>query len=228
MKTGSKILLGISGAALLVAGSVAGTLAYLTSRSEVVNTFTMGSVGIDLTETKVDAVGNPLVDKDGNPTGERTDDTNNYRLVPGASYTKDPMITVEAGSEDAYVRMMVTIKNWSVVEEVITGAPTSLFGGLDTTNWTANGSVENADGSLTLEYRYADIVDGYDAEGKEAAEDLPMLFTNLLIPGELTSEEVEALEGFEIVIQGHAIQANGFENAKAAWEAFENQENPAE
>lgn len=233
MKTGSKVLLGISGAVLLVAGSVAGTLAYLTSRSQVVNTFTMGKVDIDLTETKVDDDGNVLTDENGVPTGERTDEndnTNNYRLVPGTKYVKDPMITVKADSEEAYIRMIVTISNWKGMSEFVT-APAELFTDLNDAVWNLETSTPSGD-NLILEYRYGVTgEDGWEdvtATGTTADVNLAPLFTELTIPGAIQMEDVADLEGFEIDIIGHAIQANGFADADTAWEAFDAQEGTTE
>ena len=99
MKTKSKALLLTLCAVLLVAASVLGTMAYLTSSAEVKNTFTIGKVEIKLDETDVT-----------NPTGPRVT-ANSYKLMPGTTYTKDPTVTVKAGSEDSYVRMKVTFNN---------------------------------------------------------------------------------------------------------------------
>ena len=105
MKTGSKILLGVSGAVLLVAGSVAGTLAFLTADDTVTNTFTIGKVDISLTETAVKPDGTP------DEGAERVKE-NEYRLVPGVTYTKDPILAIEPDSESAYIRMIVRVQNW--------------------------------------------------------------------------------------------------------------------
>lgn len=83
-------------ALLLVVGSVAGTFAYLTSTAEVTNTFTVGNVAITMTETKVDLYGDAV------PNANRVTE-NEYKLIPGRTYTKDPTIYVDAASEDCYV-----------------------------------------------------------------------------------------------------------------------------
>lgn len=71
---------------LVVALSVAGTYAYLTDKTgPVVNTFTVGNVDIDLTET----------------TG------NSYKMVPGTPIHKDPKVTVEAKSEACWLFVKV-------------------------------------------------------------------------------------------------------------------------
>ena len=86
MKTKSKALLLTLCAVLLVAASVLGTMAYLTSTDTVTNTFTVGKVEIKLDETDVT-----------NPNGPRVK-ANSYKLMPGTTYTKDPTVTVLKGS----------------------------------------------------------------------------------------------------------------------------------
>lgn len=71
---------------LLVAGVVGGTLAWLTATtSEVTNTFTVGDINIDLTETTTD-----------------------YKMVPGNTIEKDPKVTVKANSEACWLFVEVT------------------------------------------------------------------------------------------------------------------------
>lgn len=66
---------------LAVAMGIGGTLAWLTAKTEAVkNTFTVGNIDIDLTET-----------------------TTNYKMVPGQTIDKDPKVTVEAGSEACWL-----------------------------------------------------------------------------------------------------------------------------
>lgn len=71
--------------ALVVGCAVGGTLAWLTAQTEEVeNTFTVGNIDIDLTETTTD-----------------------YKMIPGNDIAKDPKVTVEAGSEDSWVYVKV-------------------------------------------------------------------------------------------------------------------------
>ena len=79
---------------LVAALVVGGTLAYFTDKSDAkVNTFTVGNVGIDLTETKWNA------DAD-------------HKLVPGKFYDKNPTITVDADSQDAYVFLKLDLNKY--------------------------------------------------------------------------------------------------------------------
>ena len=91
-------------AVLLVVASVFGTVAYMTSKDEVKNTFTLGKMAIDLDEAQVTEAGKPV-------EGAARVKENSYKLVPGLTYTKDPMVTVLDGSEASYVRMKVTFHN---------------------------------------------------------------------------------------------------------------------
>lgn len=101
MKTKSKALLLALCAVLLVTASVLGTMAYLTSTTEVVeNTFSVGNVKITLDEAKVDEYGAAV-------EGAARVTANTYKLIPGHEYTKDPTVKVDANSEDCWVFVKV-------------------------------------------------------------------------------------------------------------------------
>jgi hypothetical protein len=77
---------------LALCGVVGGTVAWLIATPDpVVNTFTYGDINIELGETDT------KLDSDSNPN------TNEYKMIPGQSFTKDPIITVKAGSEDMWL-----------------------------------------------------------------------------------------------------------------------------
>ena len=85
---------------MLFGAAVGGTIAWLTADSnEVNNTFTVGDINITLDETDIE-----------NPTGPRNTE-NEYKMVPGKKYMKDPIVHVEAGSEPCYVFVRLTEKN---------------------------------------------------------------------------------------------------------------------
>ena len=86
--------------AAIVAASVTGTIAYLTSSAAVSNVFTVGNVQIVMDETKVNPDGTPV-------DGAARVDTNTYHLVPGKKYLKDPQIRVNAGSENSYLFVLL-------------------------------------------------------------------------------------------------------------------------
>lgn len=111
MKTKRKALLLSLCAVLLVVASVMGTMAYLTSTDTVNNTFTVGKVKITLDEAEVNVNGEKISEK-------RVQD-NEYKLMPGHTYIKDPTVTVKEGSEDSYVRLKVTFNNVSKLEAML-------------------------------------------------------------------------------------------------------------
>lgn len=235
MTNKSKILALVLCAVLLVGGSVMATMAYLMDSEEVVNTFTVGKVYIDLDEAKVTPDGVPV---DGTT---RVEDGNEYHLVPGQSYYKDPTVTVTEGSETSYVRMIMTLQNHSAVQAIVdkhlAGDYTNLLTGWDASKWIYEGFEVGTDNTISFEFRYFTTVGTMDPK-----EDLKLdpLFTGIKVPDTANGDEIAALtmeknaagewvamndpEGtkvFKMIVQGHAIQAAGFDNAEDAWEAFD-------
>lgn len=242
MKTRSKALLLTLCAVLLVAASVLGTVAFLTSTASVENTFTVGSVKIRLDEAKVNTDGTPVT-----PAARVTE--NSYKLMPGHTYTKDPTVTVEKGSESAYVRMKVTFNNASDIIALCTDPEFAEDGPTGVENaYPLIGMVNFADGieakwdgiipdnmvdtedmladekyfaydkatdTLTYYFYYTETVAAPDTDVK-----LATLFDSITVPEWVTGDQLAKLDDFKISIVAEAIQADGFANADAAWAAF--------
>ena len=225
MKTKSKALLLTLCAVLLVAASVMGTMAYLTDTKTVTNTFTVGKVAIKLDEAKVNEDGEPIDEKK-NVVEKLSDalrvEKNDYHLLPGHSYTKDPTVTVLAGSEESYVRMIVTATFDKVLNETqLATQLDNIFTGYDS-RWERNGKKVEIAGEgdkahtvITYEYRYKTTVSA-DKDNNV----LPALFTGITIPSGWTNEQLAAIGGIQIKIDAYAIQADGFDTADAAWTAY--------
>ena len=207
-----KALLVVACALLLVAASVFGTMAYLTSNDEVVNTFSVGSVAIKLDEAKANTDGS-LVE------GAARVKTNSYKLLPGHTYHKDPMVTVLNGSESSYVKMTVTFSKASELDAIFApgGADlTSIFNGYDADNWIAKGNTKNETANTrTYEFWYKEAVGAPSADVA-----LDALFDSITVPGAITAEQLATIEGMTITVNAYAIQADGFTDADAAWKAF--------
>lgn len=236
MKTKSKALLLTLCAVLLVAASVLGTMAYLTSTDTVTNTFTVGKVEIKLDETDVT-----------NLTGPRVQ-ANSYKLMPGTTYTKDPTVTVKAGSEESYVRMKVTFNNATKIialctdpeyADEVTGTENAFplirmvkFVEANAAKWDGiipDNMVETEDmladakyfaydetaDTLTYIFYYRETVTAPTADVV-----LPVLFDSITVPGWTTGEQLKALNNFRITVVAEAIQAGSFANADQAWAAF--------
>lgn len=237
MKTKSKALLLTLCAVLLVAASVLGTMAYLTSTDTVTNTFTVGKVEIKLDETDVT-----------NQTGPRVQ-ANSYKLMPGTTYTKDPTVTVKAGSEESYVRMKVTFNNATEIIALCTDpeftddGPTGVenayplirmvkFVEANAAKWDGiipDNMVETEDmladakyfaydetaDTLTYIFYYRETVTAPTADVV-----LPVLFNSITVPDWATGEQLAKLNNFKITVVAEAIQAGSFANVDQAWAAF--------
>ena len=197
-------------AVLTIAGT---TLAYLTSQDKVVNTFTVGNVQIKLDEAKANADGTLVANAD-------RVKANSYKLIPGHTYNKDPMVTVLSGSESSYIKMTVTFSKAAELDAIFApngGANlTSIFEGYDSNNWIAKGNTEDAAADTrTYEFWYKEAVAAPDGDVA-----LDALFDSITVPGSITKEQLETIQGMTITVNAYAIQADGFANAEAAWAAW--------
>lgn len=84
---------------ILVAASVAGTIAWLQDKTEpVVNTFSTAGIQITLKESPI-----TITDGAANYDTPAENVTNVYPAVPGTEYKKDPVVSVLANSEECYL-----------------------------------------------------------------------------------------------------------------------------
>ena len=210
MKRSKSLVLALC-AVLLVVGTILGTVAYLQDTASVVNTFTVGNVHLKLDEA--------VVDEKGEPTGGRTETGNAYHLIPGETYTKDPTVTVLKGSEESYVRMMLTLNCASELDAIFApnGAVlTEIFKGYDATKWEYVDVTRGNDNTITYEFRYFETVEAED----NADLVLDALFDTVTVPNTMTGEQLATIADLKITVEAHAIQATGFANADDAWTAF--------
>ncbi|WP_195927285.1 SipW-dependent-type signal peptide-containing protein [Turicibacter sanguinis] len=214
-KSKKNVLAWILGAIILSTVSICGTLAYLTSEDSVVNTFTVGQVDITLDETAVTPNGQPI---DG---AERVKE-NVYHLIPGRTYVKDPTLTVIKGSEESYVRILVTMNEITALTTILGDdfQPHHYVSGWNSEVWECVKVGEVVNDTITYEFRYFEPV---GASGMTEDVVLDALFESISIPGEINGTELATISDLEITIVGHAIQKAGFDTEEAAWEAFENQ-----
>lgn len=187
MKTRTKALLLTLCAALLVCATVLATMAFLTATDSVKNTFTVGNVAITLDEAEVDANGKAV-------TPENRVDANQYKLIPGKTYDKDPTIHVAPNSEDCW--LFVKLENGLVD---ITGA-TTIENQMTATGWTLIDATKSI-------YAYRSIASAN---------------TDVVVFETFTLAEDAAVEGYEtaeIVVTAYAVQADSFTSAADAWAA---------
>ena len=203
MKKAKKILLMVCALALTAAMAVGGTLAYLTSQDAVTNTFTVGNVKIVLDETDIDST-------ETNKTVEGRDKANEYHLLPGSTYVKDPRITVTSktatdavyksqfDSESCY--LFVKVENEIVAIE----AETTVAQQMDAKGW-----------DLVQD----DIYCYCGADGKPVAltaGSQVVVFDNFTIKGDVSNETLSAYAGKTIKVNAYAVQSAGFESKSAS------------
>lgn len=197
MKKTKSLIVVVAMVAVLVS-AIAGTYAYFTDTSDVVvNTFTVGKVNIELSATKFQQP----------------------NLVPSAQFDLRPVVTVKAGSEPSYVRILLTISNYDELQKLYgqTVLLQNFVTDWDNTTWISTGVItENSDNTATYEFRY----NGTPSAVNKGDEALPALFTKFTVPQELNNADLQTLSGLTITVEAHAIQAAGFNNADQAWAAF--------
>ena len=168
-----KLVTMVASLALVAIVGVGATLAYFPDKDAATNVITMGHVDIELTE--------PSFPEDKEVTN----------IKPGDVIAKDPTVTVQEGSEDAYVRVKLEI----------TG---------DITDAQKAQLLEKAAG----EYKYLDIdTDVWKQSGNYfyyngvlKAGEVVTLFTEVTIPAEWDNSVAD--KTFNIAITAEAIQAD--------------------
>ena len=210
-------------AVALVIGSVAGTLAYLRVSASVTNIFTYGKVAITLDESAVDESG--VVQGTARVTGNR------YKLMPGTTYTKDPIIHVDTASEDMFLFLKVDngIAGLALTpEEAGQLGKKTIHDQLLANGWKVyvneagdsfrKSTTTNVNGfdllSTSTVYYYsvgagesetaAEIVDG-------AAGDIPTFATFTTSPSASTEDTMTAyvLNNAQVMVTAYAIQSTG-------------------
>ena len=198
MKTKNKALLLALCAVSLVTASVLGTMAYLTDNKKVTNTFTVGSVAITMDETDVNTDGTPV-------EGENVDrvTANEYKLLPGHTYVKDPQIHVAPTSEDCY--LFVKVENGIAAIES-KDADKSVDAQMVAKGWTKVEGQTNV--YVKMNGNALQIVKGGETVN---------VFETLTIDGATVDKtKLEQYKNATITVTAYAVQKDGFEGKSAA------------
>ena len=208
MRTKTKALALALCAVLLVVSTVFVTMAFLTDRDSVQNTFTFGQVGISLDEADVDANGEIEAGENRESTAGRVH-ANEYHLIPGHNYVKDPTIHVDDGSENC----LLFVKLENGLKPIVAGKDTF-------------SAADPADTVYTIEAQMTkngwSLVDGktniyaYKATAKPGDY---KVFDNFKLKGDAVVSSYATADNEDSVINvtAYAIQADGFATAAAAW-----------
>lgn len=196
MKKLMKIVAIVACAAILVAGSVAGTFAWLAMKTEsITNTFTAGDIEITLEETK---------GTQGNSVNNRS-----FKMVPGQTIEKDPTVTVEANSEKCW--LFVKIEESTNFDDYLTYAMAAGWTELNGVSGVYYREVDESNSKQEFEVIKDNLLTAnkdatkamYDTLGKESGDPVPTL-----------------------TVTAYAIQKVGFATAAAAWEEVSTLANP--
>jgi|GEM_PF-2480743 len=208
MKSIVKALIMAASAAVLFSASMMGTAAYFTADVSSPNIlFTVGQVRISLTT----------------PYG------GDQKIVPNTPNPIEPIVCVQEGSVNAYVRIFVTLNSIQTLDRLYGGDD----GKLELTDlidklgegWTYKGGECRIIGSdtRTYELRYENVA--------KAKDNIPAPFKSVTFPGNIVSTvstdgektDVNALfETFEMIIEAEAIQAGSAQTADDAWKIYTN------
>lgn len=212
MKNMKKILTMMGVIALTAAIAIGGTLAYLTSTDSVTNTFTIGNVNITMDEASVNPDGTLV------STADNRTDNNDYHLMPGHTYIKDPTVKVTAGSEDCY--LFVKIDNQ--ISAIEAKGDTTIAAQMATNGW----KVVDATNGV---YVYAEGDADKTAVSASASK---VVFSQFVIAdnADLTAyaPTTKPVDGKEVTIKksisltAYAIQKDGLESLSAVdiWAKF--------
>ena len=194
MRTKTKALVLALCAVLLVVTTVFVTMAFLTSEDSVQNTFTVGEVTISLDELDVDDS-----DNDGFTTDR--DKANEYKLIPGKTYTKDPTIHVGAKSEPCY--LFVKVENGLVNAEA--DGNTTIAKQMENKGWFPVNGTEDVYycGTVTT---ISAVNGGQDK----------VVFNEFTIDDSVEADDLVKYADKEIKVTAYAIQAEGFEKTDIA------------
>ena len=207
--------------ALLIGGAIGGTLAWLVTNTDpVVNTFTVGNINIELTETF-----------NAKSEADKTDnDIWTGKMVPGTELAKDPKVTVKSGSEKCWVFVKVE-KAGSVTVGTGNSAVTYDFDdfisfGVDSTKWTI---VETNTNQNYVVYGYSTVVDATSAD-----QSLNVLKDNQVnVLNTVTKDMMDAVSNGtapELTFTAYAIQSDNLKtndgstvtSAADAWAVYQN------
>lgn len=196
MKKTSKALLLSLCAVLLVTASVLGTMAYLTSQDQVVNTFTVGNVAITLDEKDVD---------NSTPGENDRDKANAYKLMPGHNYEKDPIVHVDANSEDCYLFVKVVNEIANIEAEKTVAQQMTEKG------WVAVDAANGIYVYTTDKTNPAVVTKGSNIT----------VFEKFTIAGNVDNTTLATYADKTITVNAYAIQADGFagKTASEIWAA---------
>lgn len=200
-------------AVCLVALLAIGTLAIFTARDSITNTFLMTSNNPEDPDDELFSIRIYETAEDG---GQTTEGRTYQNIAPGDVLDKDPTVQ-NTGQYGQWIRMMITLTNAQVWQEICEAHQTdlpSMLGGYDENTWTRYDEPVYDAAADTLTYTF--YLDRELDVGEAAT-----LFTTLTIPGSFDLTDMNRLNTFQISVSADAIQsAHTGSNAKDAFDMY--------
>ena len=218
MKLSKKKVFALALAVCLIATLSMGSLAWFTDEDSVTNDFMVGD-----SDTPADEVFGVEVweDRDTNGDGdyneaedaEKVDGLQYDSILPGQVLSKEPYLE-NTGIHPQFVRAIVTVTEADILKDAM------IPKGADHSEWyDVSKFLPGTSDKWSLEYKYYTNKDTfvfvyYYTEVLEAGAMTEKIFTDVVIPTELTKEQAAEMEGFQITILGQAIQSEHLADPK--------------
>ena len=204
--SGKKVFAMLLALALVVGCGIGGTIAWLMDTTDAVtNTFTVGDVELTLVESPYDAANGTY--------GTATEKVNNqYPLIPGNTYMKDPKVTVLKNSEDCYLFVKL---------EKVNDPDTYLTYEFEATGWTSYAAATDTD---TLVY-YREVTKS-DADQawellKKDASNITVTVKETIVKNNTTNTTAPVMPAStnqpQLIFTAYAVQKANVADAAAAW-----------
>lgn len=222
-KTKKRAIAIVLAAVLLIGAVVGGTIAWLvdTSDNNVVNTFTVGNIDIDLKESTYIPASQTL--NEDVPTTAN----NNYKFVPGDTLPKDPFVTIEEDSEACWLFVKITDVNNNEDGSTITGLDGKIIEwDVDTSEgkWTEYAGKTGADGKSTFYYKKVDsknqLQKFYILKGGESSNLNGQITVSKSITKAMVDQQTNGISALspQLIFAAAAVQqANIADNVDTAW-----------
>lgn len=183
-------------AAVMLLGVVTGgTVAWLTTQSgPVTNTFTIGDINIELWEHNLQEDGS---------LGNTKVIQNDYDIIPGVDYNKDPFVIVKGESEAHWLFIEITEENNTF------GDPEQKYitYSVDTSVWTALDAVN-----------YPGVYYRDESATATDVEHSILLNNEVTVNSTITKDNIpEDGDEPQIIFKAYAVQKEAATNAASAW-----------
>lgn len=187
-----KVIALVLACVICVGLGIGGTLAWLSDKTnDIVNTFTIGDINIDLHET----------------TGTA------YKFVPGDQLAKDPKVTVKANSEACYLFIHVTDANNAIEDDANNN---KIIAWAVANDWTP---VQGHDGfwykkvdATTTDKTFTVLTDDIKTDGKDGSVKVSTAVTK-----DMVKTINESGKNPTITVTAAAVQQDNVADVATAW-----------